>query len=120
MAGALPGRRRRRPGQPAALLTRHDAAGFAAVRDGGRAVAIGRGTLDAGWLGVTAVEVEPAARRAGPGRCRHGRAVGVGRRRGAVRSYLQVSSDNAGAVALYRAEGYWVHHDYRYRTEPVG
>jgi predicted GNAT family acetyltransferase len=37
---------------------------------------------------------------------------------GAQRSYVQVSSDNAAAVALYERLGYWRHHDYRYRTDP--
>jgi hypothetical protein len=43
------------------LLTRHDDVVFASLRDsGGGMVAIGRGTTDANWLGVTAVEVAPA------------------------------------------------------------
>jgi GNAT superfamily N-acetyltransferase len=41
-----------------------------------------------------------------------------GRDHGATRSYLQVGADNAAAVVLYDRLGYWVHHDYRYRTEP--
>lgn len=102
-----------------ALLTRHETVTFALVRDGDRAAAIGRGSIDAGWLGVTAVEVDPARRR-------HGLATAImaalhewGRAHGAVRSYLQVSSDNAAALALYQRLGYWVHHDYRCRLDPA-
>jgi ribosomal protein S18 acetylase RimI-like enzyme len=35
---------------------------------------------------------------------------------GAARTHLEVSSGNGSAVALYRDLGYWIHHDYRYRT----
>ncbi len=38
---------------------------------------------------------------------------------GAQRGYLQVSSQNVGALALYERLGYWPHHDYRYRTDPL-
>ncbi len=102
-----------------ALLTRHDSAGFASVRAAGATLAIGRATLDAGWLGVSAVEVDPALRRGGLGTAVMAALWAWGRERGATRSYLQVSTDNAPAVALYRLLGYWVHHDYRYRTEPT-
>ena len=101
-----------------ALLTRHDAAGFASVRDGDRTAAIARGTLDDGWLGVTAVEVDPSLRRSGLASALTAALFEWGRHRGALRSYLQVSADNRPAVALYEKLGYWVHHDYRYRTEP--
>jgi N-acetylglutamate synthase len=101
------------------LLTRHDRVGFAEIRRDGATVAIGRGAVDDGWLGVTAVEVVPAARR-------QGLATAImdalGRwavtRHGASRSYLQVRTDNRAALDLYRRLGYWPHHVYRYRTEP--
>jgi ribosomal protein S18 acetylase RimI-like enzyme len=102
-----------------ALLTRHDNVGFASLRDGSTVVAIGRATIDDGWLGVTAVEVDPARRRSGLAATIMAGLWGWGRERGATRTYLQVSSDNIGAVALYDKLGYWVHHDYRYRTEPL-
>jgi N-acetylglutamate synthase len=101
-----------------ALLTRHDNAGFASVRDGDTVVAIGRATIDDGWLGVTAVEVDPALRRTGLAATIMAAVWEWGRERGATHSYLQVSAENAAAVALYEKLGYWVHHDYRYRTEP--
>lgn len=101
-----------------ALLTRHDCVGFASLRLDGRTVAVGRGTVDDGWLGVVAVEVEPSYRR-------HGLATTVmaelrrwAAAHDATRSYLQVWASNAPAVALYEKLGYWVHHDYEHRAEP--
>jgi GNAT superfamily N-acetyltransferase len=100
------------------LLSRHDTVSFASLRLDGRTVAVGRGAVDDGWLGVMAVEVEPGYRR-------HGLATAVmtalwqwGLERGARRGYLQVSADNAPALALYEKLGYWVHHEYHYRREP--
>ncbi|MDQ6851530.1 MAG: GNAT family N-acetyltransferase [Actinomycetota bacterium] len=100
------------------LLTRHDRAGFASIRDGEHVLAIGRGTVDDTWLGVTAVEVEPGHRRRGLARAVMAALWGWGSDRGATRSYLQVSVDNLPGVALDESLGYWVHHDYRYRLAP--
>jgi GNAT superfamily N-acetyltransferase len=101
-----------------ALLARHDVVTFAALRLDGRTVAVGRGAVDDGWLGIMAVEVEPDHRR-------QGLAVAVmaalrewGASRGANRSYLQVGADNTAALALYERLGYRYHHGYRYRIEP--
>lgn len=102
-----------------ALLTRHDQAAFASVRADGRVVAIGRGTVDDGWLGITAVEVEPALRRSGLARAVTAALRRWGAEHGATRSYLQVGAANVAAVTLYESLGYWVHHDYRYRFEPI-
>jgi GNAT superfamily N-acetyltransferase len=106
------------PAAARALLTRHDRVGFAQLRRDGATVAIGRGTVDEGWLGITAVEVAPTARRAG-----HATAIMQAlhrwaTERGAVRSYVQVLADNDAALSLYERLGYWPHHAYRYRTEP--
>jgi GNAT superfamily N-acetyltransferase len=81
-------------------------------------VAIGRATIDDGWLGVTAVEVDPTLRRTGLAATIMAAVWEWGRERGANHSYLQVSAENVAAVGLYEKLGYWVHHDYRYRTEP--
>jgi GNAT superfamily N-acetyltransferase len=108
--------------QPAAraLLTRHDHVVFAAVRAAdGTALTIGRGTVDDGWLGVTAVEVAPENRRAGLATSVMHALWQWGRAEGALRTHLEVSSDNDAAVAFYEGLGYWVHHDYRYRTTPT-
>jgi ribosomal protein S18 acetylase RimI-like enzyme len=101
------------------VLTRHERACFASVRRDDATVAIGRGTLDAGWLGVTAVEVDPRYRRQGLARAVMGALAGWGRAQGAVRAHLEVTAANTAAVALYESLGYWRHHDYHYRREPA-
>ena len=100
------------------LLTRHFHVGFASVRVDGRTVAVGRGTVDQGWLGVMAVEVDPAYRRHGFAAALMAQLWEWGRARGAARSYLTVLAENTAAVSLYEKLGYWVHHDYHYRSEP--
>ena len=101
------------------VLTRHERAGFAAVRVDGRIAGIGRGTVDDGWLGVTAVEVDPELRRAGVATSIMRALWAWGVEGGAVRSHLEVSVDNSPALATYRRLGYWVHHDYHYRRDPA-
>ncbi|HEY8301534.1 MAG TPA: GNAT family N-acetyltransferase [Jatrophihabitans sp.] len=101
-----------------ALLSRHDDVVFASVRDGDRCVAVGRGVVDAGWLGISAVEVDPALRRSGLASAVMAQLWAWGRSRDAAHSYLQVKADNEGAVAMYERQGYWVHHDYLYRLDP--
>ena len=101
------------------LLIRHDTVGFASLRMAGRTVAVGRGAVDDGWLGVMAVEVEPAHRREGLAAAVMAALSRWGTERGARRGYLQVSADNAPAIALYEKLGYWMHHEYHYRREPA-
>ncbi len=82
-------------------------------------VAIARGAVDEGWLGVTALHVDPAARRQGlASAIMRGLWRWAMHAHDATHSYLQVSSDNSAALALYESLGYWHHHDYRYRTQP--
>lgn len=107
--------------QPAArgILTRHDAVVFATIRGADQTVlAIGRGTIDAEWLGVTAVEVAADNRRAGLARAVLAALWEWARNAGATRTHLEVSSDNLAALALYEGIGYHTHHLYRHRTEP--
>ena len=91
---------------------------FAGVVEDGATVATGRGAVDAGWLGISAMETAVPARRRGLARhvmlalIRH--AAGAGARH----VYLQVSVDNVGAVALYSGLGLTVHHSYHYRALP--
>jgi N-acetylglutamate synthase len=101
-----------------ALLQNHERVVFASVRRGAASVAIGRGAVDDGWLGISAVEVQPELRRHGLAGAIVAALCGWARGSGATRGYLQVSSDNGPAVALYEALGFWRHHDYRYRGEP--
>jgi N-acetylglutamate synthase len=101
-----------------ALLTRHDQAAFASITLDGRVVAIGRGAIDDGWLGVSAVEVTPELRRQGLASVIMRALWRWAAAAGAQRSYLQVTTDNEPALALYERLGYWHHHDYRYRQDP--
>jgi ribosomal protein S18 acetylase RimI-like enzyme len=109
-AGATPAAR--------GLLLRHDNVGFAELRADGELIAIGRGTVDETWLGVTAVEVVPAARRRGYAGLVMSALHDWGVARGALRAHLEVSSSNVAALALYRRLNFHIHHDYRYRTAP--
>jgi GNAT superfamily N-acetyltransferase len=101
-----------------AVLTGARDAGFAVLRDGGRPLAIARGSVDAGWVGVTAVEVDAAHRRQGLGTAVMRAILDWGRARGAVSAYLQVAADNAAALALYDALGFARHHNYHYTLAP--
>ncbi|MEO9139880.1 MAG: GNAT family N-acetyltransferase [Jatrophihabitans sp.] len=103
-----------------ALLTRHDRVAFASLRLDGRTVAVGRAVVDDGWLGVTAIEVDLAHRRQGLATAVTAELWNWGRSQQTVRSYLQVLCDNVAGVQLYAGLGYWAHHDYRYREDPVG
>jgi len=93
---------------------------FASLRRDGQTVAIGRGTVDDGWLGITAVDVAPDYRRQGHAKTIMAALWDWGRSLDAQRSYLHVESTNTPAVALYERLGYWVHHNYRTRTEVEG
>jgi N-acetylglutamate synthase len=107
------------PPSARALLVRHPRVAFASIRRSGDLLAIARGAVDQGWLGVTAVEVDPSARRQGlASALTRSLSTWAVRSHDATRGYLQVSSDNAAALALYAGLGYRHHHDYRYRTEP--
>jgi N-acetylglutamate synthase len=94
--------------------------GFALVRDaGGQVLAIARGSVDEGWVGVTAVEVEEAHRRQGLGTAVLRAILEWARERGALSAYLQVADDNAPALALYGRYGFTRHHGYRYVLAPA-
>ena len=107
------------PAYGRAVIERGDTLGFASVRDGaGQVLAIARGSVDRGWLGVTAVEVEPGSRRQGlAGLVLRGLA-GWAAGHGARSCYLQVAIENAPALALYGRAGFVDHHRYRYRLPP--
>lgn len=101
-----------------AVLAAGDAPGFAVLRAGGRAVAIARGSVDDGWVGVTAVEVDPAHRRRGLGGAVMRVILGWAAERGAHSAYLQVADENTGALALYDRLGFTRHHGYTYWQAP--
>jgi GNAT superfamily N-acetyltransferase len=100
------------------VLTGPEHVVFARIEADGEVLAIGRATLSDGWLGVSAVETAPAARRRGLARHVVCALVAYGREQGARRVFLQVANDNEPALTLYRELGLTLHHTYHYRVAP--
>lgn len=113
---------RGRPLPPAAVavLVNADSPVFASVSpaDGGDIAGVGRGVIDDGWLGVTAVTVGERHRRTGVGRQVMGELGRWAADRAAHSVYLQVDSLNEVAVAMYGRLGFTQHHRYRYLSSP--
>lgn len=100
------------------VLTSAEDVVFAAVRRGPETVAVARGVLTDGWLGVSAVQVGPAHRRQGLGTALLDALRGWAADRGAHSVYLQVTEGNAPARDLYRRAGLIEQHRYWYRRLP--
>jgi len=100
------------------VLTGAEDVVFAAVRRGPEPVAVARGVLTDGWLGVSAVGVDPAHRRQGLGTALLDALRGWAGERGAHSVYLQVTEGNAPARELYRRAGLIEQHRYWYRRLP--
>lgn len=94
--------------------------GFASVYESGELVATGRGVVDAGWLGLSLVEVAPHARRRGLARHVIAALVRWATDHQATRGYLQVEEQNPAANALYASLGFTTHHSYLNRAAPTG
>jgi len=92
---------------------------FASVRSDGETIAIGRVAGDSRWAGLTAIEVDPRTRRRGLGAAVTAELTAHAASRGITTIYLQVTSGNAAARALYRRLGFADHHGYHYRVEPA-
>ena len=91
---------------------------FCSIRDGSRTAAVARGSFGSGWLGVTAVEVDPRYRRRGLARSILAVLADWGASVGAETACLQVGDANAAALTLYAATGFAVHHRYDYLRVP--
>jgi N-acetylglutamate synthase len=102
-----------------AVIENGDQLGFASVRSGSEVLAIARGSVDRRWLGVTAVEVAPDARRQGLAGVVLLALARWAVDLGAHSCYLQVAVENSAAVALYTAAGFVDHHSYHYRLPPT-
>jgi N-acetylglutamate synthase len=102
-----------------ALLDRHPHRQFVWVVDSDETVGIARGTLDEGWLGVTAVEVADRSRRQGLASAMLRRLHAWASVSGADRSHLEVEAANTGAITLYQQLGYIEHHRYHSRVPPA-
>lgn len=111
--GALPPNAR-------SVLLNAETVGFASVAEEGRLVAIARGAVSDApsgrrWLGVTAVEVDPSARRRGLAVHVVAALADWGSTYGATDGYAQVAEANTGAQRLYERLGFAEHHRYHYR-----
>ncbi|WP_433551457.1 GNAT family N-acetyltransferase [Micromonospora zamorensis] len=102
------------------VLTAVDQVRFAHGYVDGTLVAIGRGTVtgQGRWLGLSLIEVSPAARRQGLARQVIHELAAWGVSAGATRAFLQVEQHNTAAVALYRRLGFVTHHTYLTRVAP--
>jgi ribosomal protein S18 acetylase RimI-like enzyme len=99
------------PEVAAEVLRNAQKPGFASIRADGQTLAICRLTVDEEWLGVTAVEVDPAHRRRGL--ATH-LLAGAWEWAATKDVYLQTEPDNEAALALYEKLGFRRHHVYRY------
>jgi N-acetylglutamate synthase len=101
------------------VLTSAQEQAFISVRAESGVLAIARLSLAGGWAGITAVEVDPAHRRAGLGLTITAAACAEAVARDVRRVFLQVAVDNAGARALYERCGFRYSHRYHYRVAPA-
>lgn len=86
------------------------------LRQGTELVASGHASLSDDWLGLHALEVDPARRRRGLGRRVISELLEWGAERGASTVWLHVETDNEPALALYESLGFRTHHSLRYLT----
>ncbi|SCE94032.1 Acetyltransferase (GNAT) family protein [Micromonospora coriariae] len=102
------------------VLTAVDQVRFAHAYADDTLVAIGRGTVtgQGRWLGLSLIEVLPAARRQGLARRVIDALAGWGGGAGATHAFLQVEQHNTAAVALYQRLGFTTHHTYLTRVAP--
>ncbi|WUR59184.1 GNAT family N-acetyltransferase [Micromonospora chokoriensis] len=102
------------------VLTAVDQVRFAHVYVDGTLVAVGRGTVtgEGRWLGLSLIEVVPAARRQGLARRVIHELTTWGVSTGATHAFLQVEQHNTAAVTLYRRLGFTTHHTYLTRVAP--
>ncbi|WP_426572355.1 GNAT family N-acetyltransferase [Aquihabitans sp. McL0605] len=89
----------------------------ASYRVDGQVVGVGFGVLDDGWLGIFGMGTAPEHRRQGVASHVVHALQEAARQRGVERSYLQVETDNAGAIRLYEELEFVISHGYHYRSE---
>ncbi|MBR7832836.1 GNAT family N-acetyltransferase [Actinospica durhamensis] len=111
------------PPQAKQIMGAGDRFCYATVYDeaSGRPLAIGRGVLagpDHSWVGLAAIETAPQARRRGLARLIIKTLLDWAAEHGATDALLEVTSDNAPALALYASMGFTTGHAYHYRPVP--
>ena len=87
---------------------------FARAAVDGEPAAIGAGATEGDWTGIFAMRTDPRFRRRGLARQVLDRLLASAANAGATRAWLQVESDNPGAIALYRAAGFTEAYRYLY------
>ena len=90
----------------------------ALLRRDGDVVACGMAKIESDHVGLFAVHTAPAARGSGCGRAVVAALLADAQSRGARVAYLQVTTDNEPALALYRRFGFGPIYDYWYRGRP--
>lgn len=85
---------------------------FIRLRLNGETVALGRGTLDQGWIAPYEIVADPRYRQQGLGTQLMLRILHWGRQKGAHSAYLQVMVSNSPALRLYNKLGF--REQYRY------
>jgi N-acetylglutamate synthase len=98
------------------VLASGDDVAFARVGD--PIVGIGRGVVTDDWVGLSAVEVDPARRREGIGTALVAALLEWAASLGARSAYLQTVPGNDAALALYEPFGFVTHHSYKYLRPP--
>lgn len=88
----------------------------ATITDGGATWARGEAAVDRDWIGVHAIEVDPAHRRQGLATAVLADLLSWGAEQGATTVWLHVETDNAPALAWYDALGLIPHHTCCYYT----
>lgn len=101
------------------MITGRPPVGLAGIESDGRLIAIGRGHVRDGWLGIAALWTDPAHRRRGLATAVLTGLVLWAGRKGARNAYLQVARANSEARAAYERLGFRRHHSYRYLA-PAG
>jgi ribosomal protein S18 acetylase RimI-like enzyme len=89
---------------------------FASVQHDGNTVACGLGVLQDGYLGLFGIVTDERLRGKGLGRRVVQALLNWGKGLGAHTAYLQVTSENAPAQALYAAQGFRALYRYWYRV----
>ncbi len=90
---------------------------FASARVNGEIVGCGLAVLQAGYIGLFDIVVDPAQRRQGHGERLVRDLLGWGQRQGAHTAYLQVMCNNSPALRLYEKIGYREAYQYWYRVK---
>jgi GNAT superfamily N-acetyltransferase len=108
----IAGRRGPLPEAAMHVLTAVPQLAFCEYAETGGLLAMGRGAVTDGYLGLFAVETVAAARRRGLAQQIVGSLARWAGQAGAHTAYLQVESTNAAAIALYGKLGFRTHHRY--------